>query len=424
MIGIGYRRRIGLRYVADVIAQALWSLKDNRLRTILSVLGVTVGIAAVMVVGTISDGGRAVVFSELQTFGLNSVWVFRDRRIKDPHQVEREGTGIVTEDYRILQGECCPAVRRITPVVMAGAKAPLIRQGGRYSDAGIHGVGEHYLVINNDTLNSGRFLTEEDVLRRRRVAIIGTEVREDLFGNHQDPLGQEFRIGRHKFTVIGVLNAKSRDFLASIGSSGGADANNRILVPFAVYQQVLGANDEISWLQAETVALAQADAAVNQIITVLTRRHQNRFDYKAETMAQYVDTAGRILGGVSVVGVTVKTVSLLVGGMGIMNIMSTSVLERTREIGLRKAVGACKSDILLQFLMEAVLISGIGGLLGLGVGVVVSYGLAMLSGFPVTPSWFAVIIAILVSVGVGLVSGYYPARRAAMMQPVVALRYE
>lgn len=363
------------------------------------------------------------MFSELETFGLKSVWVFRDRQDKDPHSAVRKGTGIDNDDYAAVRAGCCPAVGRVSPVVYDFGKRQLVRAGNRYSNASVEGVGSEYTVITNDTLALGRSFRIQDEERRRPVAIIGPQPHADLFGAAQNPLGREIRIGQQKYTVVAVLKAKSRSFLASIGSAGGQDANNRILIPYTLYQQQLG-KKESNWLQAEAVSQDQASAAVSQIIDTLKRRHGDRYAYKGEMVAQYIDTADRILQGVALIGVVAASVSLLVGGLGIMNIMSTSVLERTREIGLRKAIGARRRDILLQFLAEAVFISTLGGMLGLMVGALASYGLALATDFPLAPSWFMVVIALIVSVGVGVLSGYYPARRAARMRPVVALRYE
>jgi putative ABC transport system permease protein len=177
-------------------------------------------------------------------------------------------------------------------------------------------------------------------------------------------------------------------------------------------------------LQAEATSIADADAAVSQIKRILERRHGDRFSYKSETLAQYIHTTDNILKWVTFIGVVAASVSLFVGGMGIMNIMSTSVLERTREIGIRKALGAGRREILIQFLLEAILISAMGGVLGLILGVAAGYALALYAGIPLEPSWPMVLVALFVSVGVGLVSGYYPALRAAKLKPVEALRFE
>lgn len=409
-----------------LIGEALASLRDNRLRTGLSILGIAIGIAAVMAVGTVSKGGRHLIFSELETFGLRSVWVWRDFEEKDPRRAVREGTGIDESDYQAIRDGCCPAVVKVSPMLgrfKGKGGRILIRFGSRYSNARIEGVGHQYTAINNDAIVAGRPLREEDDSKRRSVVLIGNQVQADLFGA-QSAVGKEIRIASDKFVVVGVLKHKSRGFLASIGSSGGIDANNVILMPYTRFQRLAGARDEIEILQAEAASIDDADAAVAQISELLQRRHAQRYRYKGETMSKYIATASNITDGVTVIGVIAASISLLVGGMAIMNIMSTSVLERTREIGLRKALGARRGDIQFQFLVEAVLISGIGGLLGLIIGTIASYVLAWSTGFPLAPSLAMIALAVLVSVSVGLISGYYPARRAADLKPVEALRYE
>ena len=408
-------------YGREIFGQAAAALKDNRLRTVLSILGIAIGIAAVMAVGTVGKGGHHLIFSELETFGLRSVWVFRDREEKDPQRAQRKGSGVANADYDAIAAGCCPAVLRATPIVQDQRPPYAIRVGARFSRGRIEGVNEHYVAINNDNIAAGRGLRADDVAAARRVAVIGTDVQADLFGA-RDAVGRELRIGDEKFRVVGVLQAKDRGFLASIGSTGGENANDRILIPYRTYQQMRG-NKEIDWLQAETRGLEHTDTAVAQITSMLARRHPD-FKYKSITMAQYIATADRILQGVSLIGVIAASVSLLVGGMGIMNIMSTSVLERTREIGLRKALGARRQDILAQFLLEAMLISAIGGVAGVSLGAAASAILAAATGFPLLPSWPMLAIAFFVSIAVGLLSGYYPAHRAARLHPVIALRHE
>jgi putative ABC transport system permease protein len=418
------KKRLRPRLMADICMESLLALRDNRLRTTLSILGITVGIAAVMTVGTVSKGGRYIIFSELETFGLRSLWVFRDRDDKDPRRSVRAGTGIENADFAAIRGSGCPAVQLITPLVFERVTRMLVRNGNRYAKAEVTGVGGDYLEINNDTLEYGRAIREEDINRNRRVAVVGTEVVKDLFGVSANPIGREIRVGDRKFTVIGVLTHKSRDFLASIGSAGGQNANNRLLLPYRLYQQMTGSLKEIDLFQAQAVSLEQADAAAARIKGVLKRRHGGRFAYKSETMAQYIRTTENILKWVTFMGVVAASVSLFVGGMGIMNIMSTSVLERTREIGIRKALGASRREIHLQFLFEAIFISSIGGVLGLVVGVSAGCALVMFTKIPLEPSWPMVILSMAVSTGVGLASGYYPACRAANLKPVEALRFE
>jgi ABC-type antimicrobial peptide transport system permease subunit len=419
------RSRAPLSSTIDICLQAIQALRDNRLRTILSILGITVGIAAVMTISTVSKGGKHLVFTELETFGLKSIWIFREPEEKDPRKSVRSGTGIENSDYDAIKDSHSWAVRKISPVVsvLSRSKALLVRYHGRYSSTDLTGVSSDYLTINNDSLQKGRSFRDEDIARNRPVAIIGTDVQKDLFAKDVDPIGQNIRIGDKSVTVIGLLGEKNRDFLSSIGSAGGGNANHRIILPYTYLQQLLGKN-EINYLQAESTGLADTDAAVSQMKDILKHRQGERFSYKATTMAQYITTAEKILKGVSVIGIIAASVSLFVGGMGIMNIMTTSVVERTREIGIRKALGASKGDILAQFLFEAILISLLGGALGLLLGMAVGYGLAVVTKMPLTPSWPSIIIALTVSILVGLISGYYPAFRASSLKPVEALRYE
>jgi putative ABC transport system permease protein len=413
-------RSLSGEFALDVALQAWSALRDNRLRTGLSIAGVTIGIMAVIAISTVSRGGRYIIFSELETFGLTSVWIARDYRDTDPHRSVRQGTGIVDEDYLAVDARSCPAIRRITPIVEQPHQRLLVRLGNHYAKATIQGVGADYFEINNDLFTAGRAFRSQD--ESRHVAVIGVDVARDLFGKYGDAVGQSIRIGQDKYVVIGVLGPKDRGFLSSIGS-GGQNPNQRLLIPYKVLQQLTG-NKDIDLLQGEAVSVASADAAENQLTALLRTRHSDRFLYRADAMKQYIETANRILRGVSMIGVVAASMSLIVGGTAIMNIMSVAVIERTREIGLRKAVGATRSDVLLQFLMEAVLISLLGGLLGLVLGIAVSSGLAILTGFPLTPSWTTVAIGLCVSIAVGLMSGYYPAYRAAALRPVDSLRYE
>ena len=411
-----------LQFYTDRLLQAFYALRDNRLRSVLSVLGIAVGIAAVMAVGAVSKGGSYLVFSELETFGLNSVWIYRDRNDKDPNRRVRKGTGLDNYDYYAMREACCSAMEKMTPMVFNRERS-IIKTGNRFSNARISGVNSDYLDINNDHLIYGRNFRKLDIKRRRASAVIGPTVVEDLFGKGSNPIGKDLRIGLRRFTVIGVLEEKSRDFLASIGSSGGQDANNRILIPFTLFQQMNGSK-AINFFQFKARSLDEADLLAEQAKAFLQRRNGKNYKYKTDTMATYIGTADRILSGVAMIGIIAASISLLVGGLGIMNIMSTSVLERTREIGLRKAIGASESDILMQFLFEAIVISTLGGIIGLVLGAGSSIILAMVTGFPLTPTPLVIIIALVVSILVGVASGFLPARRASRLHPVEALRYE
>ncbi|PMN88132.1 ABC transporter permease [Enterovibrio norvegicus] len=409
-----------LRILPDLFKEARLAMLANWGRSMLSMIGIAVGIAAVMTVDTVSTGGKAFVMQELETFGLKSVWVYRAYSSKDPHQRIRTGTGINNNDLIALQGDCCPSVSLISPVVNPRGPAPVVQAGNRYNNAQVIGVNVDYLAINNDQLRIGRGLREVEIRNRRPIAVIGETVASDLFPGMPNPLGRTLRISGREYQVVGVLRSKSRDLLASIGSAGG-DVNNRILVSYPLVQTLNG-NSDINYLQVEATSVEAAEAAADQLKGVLSRRYQGVFEYQSETLASYIKTTDNILGGVTIIGIIAASSALIVGAIGVAGIMSTAVAERTREIGIRAAIGAHRSHIMVQFIVESVLICLIGGLAGLAVGMLIGVVLDIFTGFPLFPGMLGISIALCVSILVGLVAGYVPARRAAQMKPVDALR--
>jgi len=406
----------------DTLAQALRALVDHRLRTALSVLGIAIGIAAVMAVVTIGKGGNYLVFSELETFGLNSAWVYRDRNATPPGEPRRQGSGIDAADVAAIRARAERlGIRRLTPQVYPDRNMSITR-GNRRVVAGLSGVGAAHVDIVNDELVAGRGFHTIDIVARHAVALLAPDVAADLLDPRHPGVGQDIRIDGRRFRVVGLLASKSRDFLSSIGSAGGRSADDRLLVPWTTLASMSDEPDTVDSLQLEVVEFDRAQRVTDGVRTLLKRRHPQGFEYGGETMASYIATTDRILGGVAVIGTVAASISLLVGGMGIMNTMGTAVLERTREIGVRKAIGATERDIMAQFLVEAALISFAGGLLGLLIGSAASVALAAVTGFPLVPSPVAILAALAVSVLVGVLSGWLPARRAARMHPVEALR--
>jgi ABC-type antimicrobial peptide transport system permease subunit len=421
-----FKNRIYWRLWLDIAMQAWLSLGDRRFRTLLSVCGIAFGIATVTVISVVTHGGREKVFSELQSFGLQTVWIWRDRMIVDPHKEQRAGTGINNADFEALRNSsCCEAIMRMSPVIymfyMSDA-GNVARVGRLYSKVRIEGVNEDYLGINNDHIIEGRAFTDTDISRARPVALISFQLRNELFKNEISPIGHEVHLDNRRYEVIGVLAHKDRSLLASLSGMDG-DNGKQVLIPYTRAQAVLNTS-QIYALQGQVREGISAVATAQSMADYLKLRQRNAYSYQIQAMEQHAQTANNILSGVSIIGTVAASVSLFVAGLGILNIMSTAVLERTREIGVRKALGGNEREILLQFLFEAAFISLFGGIAGLLLGGVASVGIALIAKIPFELSLLLNGFSLLVAIGVGLASGFYPAFRAARLKPVEALRYE
>jgi len=405
----------------EILQQAFYAIRENRVRTLMSIVGIAVGIAAVMTIGIITQSGKRFIYEELSTYGLNSVWVYRKWDESDPFSAKREGSGISKADYIALQENCCPDVLTMSPVVYPEDWEKRIRAGNNFSKSSVEGVDIAFLRINGEVIAKGRNFRRSDVNNFSSVAVIGHKAKINLFGEKTNAIGKKIRFDGNQLTVIGVLKEKNRDFLSSIGATQGYDENERVLVPYTFYQQVLGSKD-IHTLRAEAKAQHVVDNALSQITDFLKRRNNHQFAYESESMKAWIQTTNSIMTSIMLIGGLGALMSLIVGGIGIFNIMSASVLERTHEIGIRKAIGARPTQILSQFLMESIYISVIGGVVGILLGILIMVALILWSGFMLTPAWFVIVVAIVFSIVVGICAGYFPANRAAKMLPADALR--
>lgn len=406
----------------SLLSEAIDALRENLLRTILSLLGVAIGIASLIAVGSISSSGRDIIFKELETFGLRTFWVFREYQVGEILHKDAGGSGITTADYREMLRLGAP-LARISPVVEFSKDKISAINGDRQTRIRLQGVNSEYADIDGDELETGRFFTTSDVLSHTKVAVIGPSVRERLFPDGADPIGRRVAIDESWFTIVGTLKAKSRDVISSLSASRGEDTNARVLVPFTTAQKMINDGDFVSYLQGQSSEINASREATEVVIRLLTIAHGRDYHYKSESMSTYVDTANRILGTVGLIGIVAASVSLLVGGLAIMNIMTTSVIERTQEIGLRRAIGATKVAIRLQFLAESILISCAGGLAGVVIGLAIVAVISHFSSQPITPLIGAIILATISTFLVGIVSGFYPAQRAANLAPVEALKH-
>lgn len=408
------------RYL-ESIKVAFLSMSTNKLRTTLTMLGVIIGVSSVVIIGAVGKVGKKMVFEELETFGLKSLWIYREWEEK-PGKVEKPGSGITNDDIEAIKQEC-PLIVSISPC-LAKWEGIWAKYKTKYAEINIQGVDVDYAKIDNAYIEKGRFLTPTDIEYRRNICIIGDEVYQKLFNGKENPINSQIYIENKRYTVVGVLKRKDRDFIENLGPKGSIpNANERVIIPYTIIQHEENTKD-VHYIQASAKSKDMAKEAALQIKKLLTRRHKGQYTYGSETMQEHIEFANTIINILAWIALTAASVSLIVGGIGIMNIMTTTIVERTKEIGIRKAIGAGDIDILIQFLVEAVVISLSGGIIGIILGVITTFTIEFLSKYPLLISFGYIVLAFFVSIIVGIISGIYPAIRAARLDPVDALRYE
>ena len=408
--------------IGALIMAALAAVADNRFRATLALLGITIGVGSVIAIVGLGDGAKLVVRDAISRFGAGSLMVLPNYQVIEAGDGRYEWPSITREDIAQINARA-DAVRAVTPQAdWSGFSA---RRAGRAREVELFGTLHHFLAVNSSTrLARGRFLHPEDDRLQRKVAVLGAGVAADLFPD-EAALGALISIEDwFELEVIGVL-APEQDSLLEVGAEFTVD--DRVFVPISTLERVSGF-EVVSILWGEAVSLREIEAAKRQIVAILDANH-GRFDgihHKfvvhdwAQLLSTIESTTGTITAMVSVLGV----ISLVVAGIGVMNIMLVSVRERTREIGTRKALGAQPAAILNQFMVEAVLVCGGGGLAGIGLAAAVISVIAAATDWPGLISWPTVRLAFLLSFGTGLVFGLYPASRAARLPPVEALRHE
>jgi putative ABC transport system permease protein len=396
---------------------ALDGLKANKLRAFLTMLGIIIGVGAVIAMVSIGMGVRQKVETSIAGLGSNLIIVM-------PGATTPSGVRLAAGSSTTLTNADARAISR--EVAGVSAVAPSVQRsyqlvyGNQNWTSNVLGTSPEYLDVRNFAVAAGTFFTNQDLDTRARVAVIGKTVADNLFGD-VTPLGQTVRINKAPFRVIGVLDAKGQ-------SAGGQDQDDIVIVPLTTAQErLLG----ITWLQNISV---QADSPevidkVQEDIGVLLRaRHRLQpgvpDNFTVRNLAAVMATAQETTGTITLLLGNIAAISLVVGGIGIMNIMLVSVTERTREIGIRKALGATFNNILLQFLIEAVVIGVTGGFIGIGIGLAGSYAISYFAGWNTVVSPLSIAIAFVFSVMIGLFFGLYPARKAALLDPIDALRYE
>jgi len=394
--------------LAEAWRVALTALRTNRLRSALTMLGVVIGVSAVVLLVAIGTGAKVEVENQVQGLGSNLLLVV-------PGELSF-GTAPTSSRLTLSDVDAVGRLVGNREVVAATVTSgEVIRTGNREVFATVQGTTETLPNVFSRPLARGEYLRRSDVDTRRRVAVLGASSAGRLFGD-REPIGRQVSIAGVRFRVVGVL--------ARTGTSafGGADPDLTAYIPITAAQRLLG-TQRVDGLAVKAPDLAGIDALGARIVAALQQRYPGE-KFSAVTQQQILGVVGRILGLLTFVLAAIASISLLVGGVGITNIMLVSVRERTREIGLRKAVGARQRDILVQFLIEAVLLTTVGGLVGIGMGVA---GAALIDRFSPVPAavvWWSPLLAFGVSAGVGVFFGVAPARRAGRLDPVAALRTE
>jgi putative ABC transport system permease protein len=400
------------------------ALNKNRMRAGLTVLGVVIGIAAVTTMVSLGQSASSLVQGQFQSIGSNLILVI-------PGERNREGLrqAIVTLTARDSEAiaKDCPSVRAASPLI--GTSGQVIYGSSNFSPREMEGVNEDFPVIRNWPVREGEFFSNRDVSASNKVCVIGHTIVSKLFQT-TNPIDETIRIKNIPFRVVGVLEKKG-------ASIDGRDQDNIVLLPYTTVRKRLQGSefDNVSLIMVSAYSAAMMSSAQREIDDLLAERHRIQEgqprDYEVQNMTEFAKVFGTITGTLTLMLASIAGISLIVGGVGIMNIMLVSVTERTREIGIRMAVGARSADILRQFLIEAVLLSCVGGLIGFLLGVAASIGLvAAINSMTTGTKWtyevstVAGVIAFFFAAAVGVFFGYYPARRASRLDPIEALRYE
>lgn len=405
--------------LTELILEAASTLTLNKLRTGLAILGIIIGIGSVIALVSIGQATQQSVQSSIQSLGANLLTVSPGAIRSGNVQGAMGGSTTLTNEdaAAIASSQQITTVKNVSPEY---SKRAQVISGGNNSNTQVVGVTPVYSEVHKVTLATGNFVTDRDNISLAKVAVLGPTVVTNLFGEGADALGQTLRISGQTFTVIGVTQAK--------GGTGFQNQDDMIYVPINTAQKQLFGVSHLSSIALEANSSEVMTDAQNEVGYFLLARHKlsdpTQADFSIFSQQDILNTASSVTGTFTALLSGIAAISLVVGGIGIMNIMLVTVTERTREIGLRKALGAKKKIITAQFLIESIMLTFIGGLIGAVVGVAASFVIAKLTGTLFIISFPSIGLAFIVSAAIGIIFGWYPANRAANLQPIEALRYE
>lgn len=403
----------------EVVVEALNTLRVNKLRTILAMLGIVIGIGSVIALISLGQGSQASVQNSIQSLGANLLTISPGSQRGG---VVQGGAGSATT-LTLADAEAIatsPTVTSVANVSPEYSKRAQVTANGNNTNTSITGVRPIYSSIHKVEVADGVFITQRDDLSQSKVAVIGPQVVTNLFGEGVNPVGQSIRIQGQSFRVVGVTVSK--------GGSGFQNQDDVIYIPLSTAMKTLFGATSLSSISVEAKSADEMTQAQDQVGYVLLDRHNltdpTKADFSIFSQNDILSTASSITGTFTALLSGIAAISLVVGGIGIMNIMLVTVTERTREIGLRKALGAKKKDIVTQFLIEAIILTFAGGVIGMFLGILISFVVSKLISLPFTISINSILLAVGVSGIIGVLFGWYPARKAANLQPIEALRYE
>ena len=410
--------------INEIFQMAFDSLRANKLRSFLTLLGIVIGVMTVIGMVSIIQGLNKSILSDLESVGSDIIGINKYEpgiQTGNRSEEERQRKDLTFDDALAIEEECS-LVKAVAVSLVAAIfeEIPIKYQNIKAQDAFILGMNENWpKVLSIYTPVKGRFITESDVNHRAKVCVLGAELNETLFP-HSEAVGKEIRIGAEKFLVVGVLEKR--------GSMFGQSRDNLVGIPITALMKHFPYDLENLDIIATPTKHGYLQETIEQMINVMRRRRKVPFgkpnDFAIYTQDTLVDLYNQLTGAAYLVMIVISSIGLLVGGIGVMNIMLVSVKERTREIGIRKAIGARSSDILKQFLIEAIFLTGTGGALGILIGFAIAFIVKSVTPLPASVTLWSIFLGFFVSVSVGLFFGIFPAQKAARVDPIICLHYE